>query len=140
MDVGNTNGWRRNQVVTKREIIYRIHREMPLEPIPSRYYGEVADRYRYVGTDEEIGVIASVTEAFCGTCTRARLSADGQLFTCLFAEKGYDLRSLLKGGASDEEIRRTIAEIWERRTDRYSEERGQSTKRKNKVEMSYIGG
>ncbi|MDN4594583.1 GTP 3',8-cyclase MoaA [Polycladomyces subterraneus] len=140
MDVGNTNGWRWDQVVSKREILERIHCEMPLEPLPSRYYGEVADRYRYVGTDEEIGVISSVTDAFCGTCTRARLSADGQLFTCLFAEKGHDLRSLLRGGASDEEIRRWITEIWRNRTDRYSEERGQATKRKKKVEMSYIGG
>jgi GTP 3',8-cyclase len=140
MDVGNTNGWRWDQVVSKQEILERINREMPLEPLPSRYYGEVADRYRYVGTDEEIGVISSVTDAFCGTCTRARLSADGQLFTCLFAEKGHDLRSLLRGGAPDEEIRRWIAEIWQNRTDRYSEERGQSTKQKKKVEMSYIGG
>lgn len=140
MDVGNTNGWRWDQVVSKQEILERIHREMPLEPIPSRYYGEVADRYRYVGTDEEIGVISSVTDAFCGTCTRARLSADGQLFTCLFAEKGHDLRSMLRGGASDDEVRRWIAEIWRNRTDRYSEERGRATKRKKKVEMSYIGG
>jgi GTP 3',8-cyclase len=140
MDVGNTNGWRWDQVVSKQEILERINREMPLEPLPSRYYGEVADRYRYVGTDEEIGVISSVTDVFCGTCTRARLSADGQLFTCLFAEKGHDLRSLLRGGAPDEEIRRWIAEIWQNRTDRYSEERGQSTKQKKKVEMSYIGG
>jgi cyclic pyranopterin phosphate synthase len=140
MDVGNTNGWRWDQVVSKQEILERINRELPLEPLPSRYYGEVADRYRYVGTDEEIGVISSVTDAFCGTCTRARLSADGQLFTCLFAEKGHDLRSLLRGGASDEEIRRWIVEIWQNRTDRYSEERGQSTKQKKKVEMSYIGG
>lgn len=140
MDVGNTNGWRWDQVVSKQEILERINREMPLEPLPSRYYGEVADRYRYVGTDEEIGVISSVTDAFCGTCTRARLSADGQLFTCLFAEKGHDLRSLLRGGAPDEEIRRWIAGIWQNRNDRYSEERGQSTKQKKKVEMSYIGG
>jgi len=132
MDVGSTNGWRRDQVVSKQKILERIHREMPLESIPPRYYGEVADRYRYGGTDEEIGVISSVTDAFCGTCTRARLSADGRLFTCLFAEKGHDLRPLLRGGTPDEEIRRRIAEIWRNRIDRYSEERGRATKRKRK--------
>lgn len=141
MDVGNSNSWRLDDVVTKKEIIEKIHAVMPLEPIEPNYFGEVASRYRYRGTDEEIGVIASVTEAFCSTCTRMRLSSDGKLFTCLFASSGHDLRKLLRAGAGDEELRAFIRSIWERRQDRYSAERmANSTGQKEKIEMSYIGG
>jgi cyclic pyranopterin phosphate synthase len=142
MDVGNNNGWNLEQVVSKREIIERIHREMPLEPVEPNHYGEVASRYRYRGTDEEIGVISSVTDSFCSTCTRARLSADGQLYTCLFASKGYDLRNPLRAGESDEELEERIRQVWNLRRDRYSEERLHNTRIRDrrKVEMSYIGG
>lgn len=142
MDVGNNNGWNLEQVVSKREIIERIHREMPLEPVDPDHYGEVATRYRYRGTDEEIGVISSVTDAFCSTCTRMRLSADGQLYTCLFASQGYDLRGPLRAGERDETLAERICQVWSRRRDRYSEERLHNTglRRRRKVEMSYIGG
>lgn len=142
MDVGNNNGWNLEQVVSKREIIERIHREMPLEPVDPDHYGEVASRYRYRGTDEEIGVISSVTDAFCSTCTRMRLSADGQLYTCLFASRGYDLRGPLRAGERDETLAERICQVWNRRRDRYSEERLHNTglRRRRKVEMSYIGG
>lgn len=142
MDVGNNNGWNLEQVVSKREIIERIHREMPLEPVDPDHYGEVATRYRYRGTDEEIGVISSVTDAFCSTCTRMRLSADGQLYTCLFASQGYDLRGPLRAGERDETLAERICQVWNRRRDRYSEERLHNTglRRRRKVEMSYIGG
>src|SRR5690606_10864489 len=142
MDVGNNNGWNLEQVVSKREIIERIHREMPLEPVDPDHYGEVASRYRYRGTDEEIGVISSVTDAFCSTCTRMRLSADGQLYTCLFASRGYDLRGPLRAGERDEKLAERICQVWNRRRDRYSEERLHNTglRRRRKVEMSYIGG
>ena len=142
MDVGNNNGWNLEQVVSKREIIERIHREMPLEPVDPDHYGEVATRYRYRGTDEEIGVISSVTDAFCSTCTRMRLSADGQLYTCLFASRGYDLRGPLRAGERDEKLAERICQVWNRRRDRYSEERLHNTglRRRRKVEMSFIGG
>lgn len=142
MDVGNNNGWNLEQVVSKREIIERIHREMPLEPVDPDHYGEVATRYRYRGTDEEIGVISSVTDAFCSTCTRMRLSADGQLYTCLFASQGYDLRGPLRAGERDETLAERICQVWNRRRDRYSEERLHNTglRRRRKVEMSFIGG
>ncbi len=142
MDVGNANGWRLEHVVPSREIVRAINREMPLEPVDPNYYGEVASRYRYKGTNDEIGLISSVTEAFCATCTRARLSADGFLYTCLFATEGHDIKTLLREGQSDEEILETVRTIWQRRTDRYSEERLNQTTdlKKKKVEMSYIGG
>jgi len=142
MDVGNSNGWNLDQVVSKREIIERIHREMPLEPAEPNYYGEVASRYRYRGTEEEIGVISSVTESFCSTCTRARLSADGRLYTCLFASEGYDLRGPLRAEESDDELEARIREVWNQRRDRYSDERLKNTRIRDrkKVEMSYIGG
>lgn len=143
MDVGNSNGWDLKQVVSKREILQRIHQEMPLEKIEPNYYGEVADRYRYQGGEEEIGVIASVTDTFCSSCTRARLSADGRLYTCLFATEGTDLRELLRGGAGEEELLNRIQGVWSRRQDRYSDERHTLTEdlpRKQKVEMSFIGG
>ncbi|MBO8170559.1 MAG: GTP 3',8-cyclase MoaA [Bacillaceae bacterium] len=142
MDVGNSNGWKLDHVVPSREIIRMIDREMPLEPVDPNYYGEVASRYRYKGTDEEIGVISSVTQAFCSTCTRARISAEGKLYTCLFASEGHDLRTPLRDHKTDEEIQALITEIWNRRDDRYSEIRLSHTKelKRNKVEMSHIGG
>jgi len=140
MDVGHTNGWRLDDVVPAAEIVDTIDSEFPLEPVPPRYPGEVAERYRYRDGGGEIGVIASVTRPFCGACTRARLSADGSLYTCLFATSGHDLRALLRSGASDEEIAAALTEIWRARTDRYSELRSAATRDLPKVEMSYIGG
>jgi GTP 3',8-cyclase len=140
MDVGHTNGWRMDDVVPAAEIIKKISAEMPLEPADPNYHGEVAERWRYKDGSGEIGVIGSVTQAFCGTCTRARLSAEGKLYTCLFAIKGYDIRALLRGGASDDEISQTIAQVWGRRSDRYSELRSENTVSLPKVEMSHIGG
>ena len=141
MDVGTTNGWRMDDVVPAAEIIEALGRELPLEAIDPNYSGEVARRWRYANGKGEIGVIASVTQPFCGDCTRARLSADGRLYTCLFAIKGHDLRKLLRDGASDNEIEAFLRDIWSRRTDRYSEERTEkTTTRPGKVEMSYIGG
>ncbi|OYD06743.1 GTP 3',8-cyclase MoaA [Paludifilum halophilum] len=142
MDVGNTNRWNLDQVVSKEEILRRIEQEMPLEPVDPNYYGEVADRYRYCGTDREIGIISSVTDSFCSDCTRARLSADGRLFTCLFASEGKDLRSPMREGASDEALEERLRGIWSRREDRYSDERLSRTPNpsRKKVEMSFIGG
>jgi len=140
MDVGHTNGWRMDDVVPAAEIIKRINAEMPLEPVDPNYTGEVAERWRYKDGSGEIGVIASVTQAFCRTCNRARLSAEGKLYTCLFAVKGHDLRDLLRSGASDEEISQAIARVWHKRTDRYSELRSENTVNLPKVEMSHIGG
>ena len=140
MDVGTTNGWRTDDVVPVAEIIETLGRDLPLEAIDPNYRGEVARRWRYADGNGEIGVIASVTDPFCGDCTRARLSADGQLYTCLFAVKGHDLRKLLRGGADDEEIEAFLRGLWSRRTDRYSEERTSKTPGSDKVEMSYIGG
>jgi cyclic pyranopterin phosphate synthase len=140
MDVGATNGWRLDDVVTAKEIVAAIDAEMPIEPIEANYAGEVANRYRYRDGGGEIGVIASVTQPFCGDCTRVRISADGKLFTCLFATGGHDLRGLIRGGASDEDISATIAGIWRVRDDRYSEIRSSHTVSAPKVEMSYIGG
>lgn len=143
MDVGNSNGWKLDQVVPSREIVEMIHAQMPLEPIEPNYYGEVASRYRYVGTDQEIGLISSVTQAFCSTCTRARLSAEGKLYNCLFASVGEDLRAPLRDGLSDDQIREQIQAIWQKRDDRYSEIRLSNTPElpnRSKVEMSHIGG
>ena len=142
MDVGNSNGWKLDQVVPSREIHDLIHAEMPLEPIEPNYYGEVAKRYRYQGTDNEIGFISSVTQAFCSTCTRARLSAEGHLYTCLFATKGNDLRTPLRDGTSDQELQKMIMSYWGIRDDRYSEIRLSNTEGLNrkKVEMHHIGG
>jgi cyclic pyranopterin phosphate synthase len=140
MDVGTTNGWRLDQVVSADEIVDIIHREYPLEPIDPNYRGEVARRWRYEDGAGEIGVIASVTKPFCGGCTRIRLSAEGQLFTCLFATQGHDLRSLLREGASDAELGEFVARLWKVRDDRYSEIRSAETEDLKKVEMSYIGG
>jgi cyclic pyranopterin phosphate synthase len=140
MDVGATNGWRLDDVVPAAEVVRTIAAEFPLEPIEASYRGEVAQRYRYCDGAGEIGVIASVTQPFCGDCTRARLSADGKIYTCLFAMRGHDLRAVLRSGANDDELASAIREIWERRTDRYSELRTAETARLRKVEMSYIGG
>jgi cyclic pyranopterin phosphate synthase len=140
MDVGATNGWRMDDVVPAAEIVAAIGAEFPLEPLESAYRGEVAERYRYRDGAGEIGVIASVTQPFCGDCTRARLSADGKLYTCLFALRGHDLREVLRSGTGDEEIEAAIRAIWTRRTDRYSELRTEKTSGLHKVEMSYIGG
>ncbi|HKY01203.1 MAG TPA: GTP 3',8-cyclase MoaA [Burkholderiales bacterium] len=140
MDVGATNGWRMDDVVPSAEVIRRIHAEMPLEVADPNYVGEVAARWRYKDGGGEIGVISSVTQAFCSTCTRARLSTEGKLYTCLFANTGYDLRALLRGDASDQDIAQAIANVWHARTDRYSEIRTAETARLQKVEMSYIGG
>jgi cyclic pyranopterin phosphate synthase len=139
MDVGNANGWRLDDVVPAAEIVARVNAEMPLEPAGPNYRGEVARRYRYVDGSGEIGVIASVTQPFCGDCTRARLSADGRLYTCLFASRGHDLRALVRG-KSDEEIVAFLRSIWSRRADRYSELRSSATQGLPKVEMSRIGG
>jgi cyclic pyranopterin phosphate synthase len=140
MDVGHTNGWRMDDVVSSAEIIRIISTEMPLEPADPNYKGEVAERWRYKDGSGEIGVISSVTQAFCRDCNRARLSAEGKLYTCLFAVKGHDLKSLLRSGAADDEISQTIARIWGKRTDRYSELRSENTIALPKVEMSHIGG
>ncbi|MBX3663475.1 MAG: GTP 3',8-cyclase MoaA [Burkholderiales bacterium] len=140
MDVGVTNGWRMDDVVSAREIVDIVSREMPLEPADPNYTGEVAERWRYSDGPGEIGVIASVTQAFCRDCTRARISTEGQLYTCLFATSGHDLRALLRGGASDEAILARIGGVWGARDDRYSEIRGQQTQPLKKIEMSYIGG
>ena len=140
MDVGHTNGWRLDEVVPADEILARIRAEFPLEPVPPEYQGEVATRYRFRDGAGEIGVIASVTRPFCGDCTRARLSADGRLYTCLFAVSGHDLRAPLRSGASDEELMERIGAVWTARTDRYSELRSAATPGSPKVEMSFIGG
>jgi cyclic pyranopterin phosphate synthase len=140
MDVGHTNGWRLDDVVPAAEIVAAIDAELPLEPLEPNYPGEVARRYRYRDGSGEIGVIASVTEPFCGACTRARLSAEGRLYTCLFATEGHDLRALVRKGASDEALAGAIATIWRGRADRYSELRSAETSALPKIEMSYIGG
>jgi len=129
-----------DDVVPSREVVRTIAERYPLAPIDPQYTGEVAERWRYLDGAGEIGVISSVTRAFCHSCTRARLSTDGQLFTCLFAQRGYDLKRLVRGGAGDEDIARAIAAIWQRRDDRYSEVRTAETGRMRKVEMSFIGG
>mgnify|MGYP005846290111 FL=1 len=143
MDVGNSNGWKLDQVVPSNEIVRMIHQEMPLVPIEANYFGEVASRYRYEDGDQEIGLISSVTQAFCSTCTRARLSAEGKMYNCLFASAGEDLREPLRNGTSDDEIRAQIQTIWSMRDERYSEERLNETPglvKRPKVEMSHIGG
>jgi cyclic pyranopterin phosphate synthase len=148
MDVGTTNGWRMDDVVPAAEIVTMINAELPLEPAEPNYRGEVAARWRYKDGGGEIGMITSVTQPFCGTCTRARLSSEGRLYTCLFATDGHDLRELLRSGRSDEEIREAVVGIWTRRGDRYSAIRSSLTPGAGperdagaaKVEMSHIGG
>ncbi|MGD6888563.1 GTP 3',8-cyclase MoaA [Bacillus mobilis] len=141
MDVGSTNGWNFEQVITKKQLIEKINCVYPIEPVQPRYFGEVAKLYRYVGSDAEVGFITSVSESFCSSCTRARISADGKFFTCLFGTKGTDLRSLLRENISDASLLKILQHTWRYRTDRYSDERtAESTNKRPKVEMSYIGG
>ena len=140
MDVGHSNGWRTDDVVPAHEIVAMIDAEMPLEALPPLYPGEVATRWRYRDGAGEIGVIASVTQPFCGSCTRARLSADGQLYTCLFAVRGTDLRGPLRAGAADAVLRSEVERVWRGRADRYSDVRSEATRELPKVEMSRIGG
>jgi cyclic pyranopterin phosphate synthase len=140
MDVGHSNGWRLDEVVPAAEVVAAIDAVMPLEPVAPNYRGEVANRWRYRDGSAEVGVIASVTQPFCGDCTRARLSADGKLYTCLFAVNGHDLRAALRGGASDEELRGSLSRVWRVRADRYSELRSEATADLPKVEMFAIGG
>ncbi len=140
MDVGTTNGWRLDDVVPASEIVECIDRALPLEPLRANYPGEVARRWRYRDGGGEIGVISSVTQPFCGGCTRARLSPEGKLFTCLFASAGHDLRAPLRAGDSDEELRQQLTRLWGTRDDRYSELRSAQTTRQPRIEMSYIGG
>ncbi len=140
MDVGHSNGWRLDEVVPAAQVVAAIHAEMPLEAIPPNYPGEVATRWRYRDGGGEVGAIASVTQPFCGACTRARISADGQLYTCLFAVKGTDLRAVLRSGASDDELAVAIRSVWAVRGDRYSELRSESTRDLPRVEMFAMGG
>lgn len=140
MDVGHTNGWRLDQVVAASEIIDKLNKEFAIEPVEPNYRGEVAKRWRYADGSGEVGVIASVAQPFCRDCSRVRLSADGMLYTCLFAVEGHDLRGLLRNGGDDDHIADEIGAIWGRRTDRYSEIRSAKTVDLPKIEMSYIGG
>jgi cyclic pyranopterin phosphate synthase len=140
MDVGHTNGWRMDDVVSANEIIKMIAAEIPLEPAEPNYQGEVAGRWRYKDGSGEIGVVASVTQPFCRDCNRARLSAEGDLYTCLFAVNGYNLRNLIRGGATDDEISQAIVSVWHKRSDRYSELRSENISSLPKVEMWHIGG
>jgi cyclic pyranopterin phosphate synthase len=140
MDVGSSNGWRMDDVVPSAEVVRRVGTQMPLDPVDANYDGEVAARWRYRDGSGEIGVISSVTQAFCSSCTRARLSTEGRLYLCLFAQSGFDLRSLVRGAASDGQVSTVIGRIWRTRTDRYSEIRSAQTAGLKKIEMSYIGG
>ncbi|MEH7483314.1 GTP 3',8-cyclase MoaA [Neobacillus drentensis] len=141
MDVGSTNGWKMDDVITKKQIYYLLKEQFDLEPVDPAYYGEVAKVYRYKDKDVNVGFITSVSESFCSSCTRSRLSANGQIFTCLFNGNGHDIRNFMRNGASDEEIRERVSAIWNGRDDRYSDERTAEThKNRKKIEMSYIGG
>jgi cyclic pyranopterin phosphate synthase len=143
MDVGSSNGWCMDEVLPSAEVVRRIDSEFPLEPIDANYAGEVAERWRFRDGGGEIGVISSVTQAFCSSCTRIRLSTEGKLYTCLFAQGGHDLRSLLRDGHGDADLAATIGAIWRQRDDRYSEIRKAATvaaESGKKIEMSYIGG
>lgn len=140
MDVGSTNGWNLNEVVTGKQILQEIGAQYPLEPVKADYVGEVAERWRYQDGAGEVGVITSVSQPFCGDCSRARMSPEGKLFLCLFADRGFDLRTVVRGGATDEELAAHLAGIWQGRADQYSELRGKETGARRKIEMSYIGG
>jgi GTP 3',8-cyclase len=140
MDVGNTNGWRIDDVVSGREIVEILSREWPLVPADANYFGEVAERWRYADGAGEVGIITSVTQPFCGTCTRARLAANGEVYLCLFASHGHDLRALIRSGATDDDLFAAVAKMWRARDDRYSEIRSEATTFERKVEMSHIGG
>ncbi|WP_059172998.1 GTP 3',8-cyclase MoaA [Bacillus sp. FJAT-27445] len=141
MDVGSTNGWKMDDVVTKKQIYDILKEKFELEALEPAYFGEVAKLYRYKGTDSDVGFITSVSESFCSSCTRSRLSANGQIFTCLFNGNGHDIRNFLRNGATDEELAERVTSIWEGRGDRYSDERTEETAAtRKKIEMSYIGG
>jgi len=141
MDVGSTNGWKMDDVVTKKQIFEMLKEHYELEPVDPAYFGEVAKRYYYKGTNVPIGFITSVSESFCSSCTRARLSANGLMFTCLFNGNGHDIRGMMRNGASDEQLAGKIIEIWNGRSDRYSDERtAETVKNRKKIEMYYIGG
>lgn len=141
MDVGNDNAWSFEKVVTKKEIYQMLKEEFELEPVDPDYFGEVAQRYRYKDSGGEVGFITSVSESFCSSCTRARLSSDGKLITCLFASGGFDVRELIRSGKTDEELLEALTDVWSARTDRYSDERTEETaKKRKKINMSYIGG
>jgi cyclic pyranopterin phosphate synthase len=140
MDVGSSNGWRLDEVMPSRSLIETLQAHHPLEPVDANYPGEVAERWRYLDGAGEIGVISSVTQPFCGSCSRARLSTEGRLYTCLFAQTGHDLRGLIRGQHPDEHISAALAEIWHTRLDNYSEVRSSQTTGLRKIEMSYIGG
>ena len=140
MDVGMTNNWRPEDVCVGADIVERITAEFPAEPVSPAYRGEVAKRWRYTDGEGEFGIITSVTEPFCGDCTRARLSVEGVLYTCLFAGEGTDLRDTLRSGGSDETLRTLLSDIWSSREDRYSERRFKESKLPSRIEMSYIGG
>jgi cyclic pyranopterin phosphate synthase len=140
MDVGNTNAWRAEEVVSAREVLEQIAAEWPIEPAQPGYFGEVAERWRYIDGSGEFGVITSITQPFCGSCTRARVSAEGSLFTCLFGSHGTDLRRPLRSGATDDDLREIIGNVWRAREDRYSEIRSEAAPKAKKVEMSHIGG
>jgi cyclic pyranopterin phosphate synthase len=140
MDVGNSNEWQLKNVVPAKEIIDLINSELPIEPLNPNYRGEVAKRWKYKDGKGEIGLIASITNPFCGDCSRARLSATGQLYTCLFAHEGTDFRQYLRNSTLDDEIRERIINIWYQRSDRYSETRADQNQDNQKIEMSYIGG
>lgn len=141
MDVGNDNGWSFEKVVTKKEIYEKISTVYDIEPAEEDYYGEVAKRYRYLDNGAQVGFITSVSESFCSTCTRSRLSSDGKLYTCLFASVGFDLRELIRGGLTDAELLEVITGVWQNRGDRYSDERTEQTaKNRKKIGMNYIGG
>lgn len=141
MDVGNDNAWSFKKVVTKKEILNVLHSEFELEAVDAAYFGEVAQRYKYKDNGVEVGFITSVSESFCSSCTRGRLSSDGKLYTCLFASDGFDIRRLIRSGKTDDEILEAITNVWVNRTDRYSDERTEETaKKRKKINMSYIGG
>lgn len=141
MDVGNDNGWSFRKVVTKEEILERLRERFDLEPVGRTYYGEVAQIYRYKDNGAQVGLIPSVSESFCSSCTRIRLSSEGKLYTCLFAGAGFDLKHLLRSGQDDQTLIQSIRQVWQRRTDRYSDERTEQTAAsRNKIRMSYIGG
>ncbi|MCM3124887.1 GTP 3',8-cyclase MoaA [Mesobacillus sp. AQ2] len=141
MDVGSTNGWKMDDVITKKQIHDMLSQHYELEPVDPDYFGEVAKKYRYKGTDINVGFISSVSESFCSSCTRSRLSANGQVFTCLFNGNGHDIRDFMRAGATDDELRERITNIWNHRTDRYSDERtAETVANRKKIEMSYIGG
>ncbi|MED4206116.1 GTP 3',8-cyclase MoaA [Neobacillus mesonae] len=141
MDVGSTNGWKMDDVVTKKQIYHLLKDHFELEPVDPAYYGEVAKLYRYKDKDVNVGFITSVSESFCSSCTRARLSANGQIFTCLFNGNGHDIRNFMRNGATDEQLAERITAIWNGRNDRYSDERtAETNKNRKKIEMSYIGG